>query len=353
MYESIKLDVALVRATYADTNGNATFEKEAVSLEMLAICQAVKNSGGKVILQVEKVVKEGTLDTRLIKIPGILVDAIVMANPENHMQTFATQYNPAMSGEIVIPVDTVKPMKFDIRKVICRRAAQELENGSITNLGIGMPEGVAKILAEEGQSKKITLTVESGPIGGIPTGGKDFGASINPDCIIEAPSQFDFYSGGGLDIAFLGLAQADRHGNVNVSKFGPKIAGCGGFIDITQNARKVVYCGTFTADGLDMGIVEGELSIKSEGEIHKFVSDVEHVTFNGKYASDKKQPVIYITERAVFKLASDGIQLVEIAPGVDLENDILAHMDFISEISENVKLMDEKLFRNQKMGLIV
>ena len=353
LYKSFKTDIALVRATYADTDGNATFEREVVSLETLAICQAVKNSGGKVILQVENVVKKGTLNTRLVKIPGFLVDAIVLASTENHMQTFGTQYNPAFSGEIVALMDNSKFLKLDVRKVICRRAAMELENGNVTNLGIGMPEGIAKVMAEEGQEDRIALTVESGPIGGVPASGNDFGASMNPVCILDSPSQFDFYSGGGLDIAFLGLAQTDRNGNVNVSKFGPKIAGCGGFIDITQNAKKVVYCGTFTAGGTEMEISNKQLNIISEGNVKKLVTDVDHITFSGNYAMEKGQTVLFITERAVFKLTDKGMILIEIAPGVDLERDILQNMAFKPGISQELKLMDEALFCENKMNLIL
>ncbi len=353
LYKRFPADIALVRATYADPDGNATFEREAVSLEMLAICQAVKNSGGKVILQVEEIVQKGTLDTRLVRIPGILVDAIVVAEPQNHMQTFGTQYNPAYSGEIRASAARVGRLKLNMRKVICRRAAMELKCGDVTNLGIGMPEGIAKVLAEEGLADSIVLTVESGPIGGVPGSGNDFGSSLNPDCILDAPSMFDFYDGGGLDMAFLGLAQADRHGNVNVSKFGPKIAGCGGFIDITQNAKKVVYCGTFTAGGLDVALSPEKIEITAEGRIPKFVEDVEQITFNGMYAAKKGQAVLYITERAVFELTSNGLMLMEIAPGMDLERDILSKMAFRPEISPDLKTMDAALFGEDPMGLVL
>lgn len=348
-YKSFPIDVALVRATYADTQGNCTFQKEGVSAETLSICQAARNSGGKVVVQVEDLVEYGALDTRLIRLPGIYVDAIVVAKPENHMQTFGTGYNPAFSGEVRVPVSSLKPLGLDERKIIARRAAMELEPNAITNLGIGMPEGVAAIAAEEGLEGMV-LTTEAGTIGGIPASGGDFGVTTNPDCILDQPYQFDFYDGGGLDVAFLGLAQTDALGNVNVSKFGPKIAGCGGFINITQNAKKVVYCGTFTAGGLRIGVEDGKLHILQEGKVKKFLEQVEQITFSGQYAAETGQPVLYITERAVFALTSEGVELKEIAPGVDLERDILAHMDF-KPIMRDVQLMDSRMFREEKVGM--
>ena len=349
LYKALPIDVAVIRATYADTNGNCTFQREGVSAETLAIAQAAKNSGGKVIVQVE-----GALDTRLVRLPGIYVDAIVAAEPENHMQTFGTGYNPAYCGEVRVPVSSLKPLALDQRKVVARRAAMELVPNelvpnAITNLGIGMPEGVAAVAAEEGLQGMV-LTTEAGTIGGIPAGGKDFGVTINPDCILDQPYQFDFYDGGGLDVAFLGLAQADRKGNINVSKFGPKIAGCGGFINITQNAKKVVYCGTFTAGGLKIGVADGELKILQEGRDKKFLESVEQVTFSGEYAVEKGQPVLYITERAVFALTPEGVELKEIAPGIDLQKDVLDQMDF-APIVRDVKTMDSRIFQAGPMGL--
>lgn len=348
-YKTRPIHVGVVRATYADTHGNCTFHKEGMSNEVLAIAQAAKNSGGKVIVQVERIVEYGSLNTQMVRLPGIYVDAVVVSSPENHMQTFGTQYNPAYSGEAKVPVASLEPLPLDERKVIARRAAQELVSNAITNLGIGMPEGVAVIAAEEGLSGMV-LTTEAGTIGGIPAGGKDFGVTTNPDCLVDQPYQFDFYDGGGLDVAFLGLAQMDGEGNVNVSKFGPKIAGCGGFINITQNAKKVVYCGTFTSGGLRLSIGDGKLSILQEGKVKKFLNMVEQVTFSGAYAREKGQPVLYVTERAVFELTDKGVALREIAPGVDMERDILALMDF-KPIIDEVKLMDERIFRPENMGL--
>ncbi len=348
-YPAFPIHVAVIRATYADTNGNCTFQREGTLADAIAMAQAAKNSGGHVIVQVEKIVDYKTLDTRLIKLPGIYVDALVLSKPENHMQTFATHYNPAFSGEVRVPVMALSPMKLDARKVVVRRAAMELTAGAVVNLGIGMPEGVAAVAAEEG-IQDIALTTEAGTNGGFPAGGGDFGATTNPDCILEQPSQFDFYDGGGLDLTFLGLAQTDAYGNVNVSKFGTKIAGCGGFINISQNAKKVVFCGTFTAGGLKVEISENGLKILQEGSAKKFLSQVEQITFSGRYAVRKGQTVLYITERAVFELTEEGMVLKEIAPGVDLEKDILEQMDF-KPIVRDVKWMDERVFKEEKMGI--
>lgn len=348
-YPSLPVDVAIIRATYADARGNCSFEREGVFGESVAIAQAARNSGGRVIVQVEKLVESGTLDVRKVRLPGIYVDAVVVAQPQNHMQSFAVAYDPALSGEIRVPVDSLKPLPMGIRKIIARRAAMELAPNMTVNLGIGMPEGVAAVAAEE-QLKEIVLTTEAGAVGGIPANGQSFGASANVDCLLDAPAQFDFYDGGGLDAAFLGLAQIDAAGNINVSKFGSRIAGCGGFINITQNAKKVIFCGTFTTGGLHVHVQDERLLIQQEGSVRKFVSEVEHITFSADYAVRQDQPVLYVTERAVFMLSAKGVELKEIAPGVDLQRDILDQMDFIP-IMNDVKTMDSRIFRIGKMDL--
>ena len=348
-YPAFPIDIAVIRATYADERGNCTFEREGVYAEALAQAQAAHNSGGRVIVQVEKVVSYGCLDARRIRLPGIYVDALVVARPENHMQTFGTQYDPAFSGEIRTPLNALSPLPMGARKIIARRAAMELTPCAVTNLGIGMPEGVASVAAEEGLESMV-LTTEVGAVGGVPAGGMDFGAATNVDCILEQPVQFDFYDGGGLDTAFLGLAQMDGDGNVNVSKFGPKIAGCGGFINITQNAKKVVYCGTFTAGGLEVSAADGTLKLLREGKVKKLVRQVEQVTFAGRYAIKHNQPVLYITERAVFALTPEGVALKEVAPGVDIQRDILDQMEFTPVITD-VTTMDSRIFREERMGL--
>ena len=350
-YKSFPVNYALIRATYCDEDGNAVMDKEAATLDSLAIAQAAKNSGGKVLLQVEKVVKNGTLDARKVKIPGIYVDAIVISRPENHWQTYQGHYNPAFSGECRVPVDSIEPMALNERKIICRRAAMELDPTAIINLGIGMPEGIANVANEEGMPG-LKLTVETGGIGGVPAAGTAFGAVTNPECIIDQPYQFDFYDGGGLDQAFLGLAECDKDGNINVSRFGPKIAGCGGFINITQTTPVVIYCGTFTSKGLKLDIQDGKLNIVQDGSIMKFKNNVEQVTFSAEFAKEHDQKVLYITERCVFELRKEGLTLTEIAPGVDLEKDVLAHMEFKPLIAEDLKLMDERLFKAEKMNIV-
>ena len=351
-YKTIPVDIALIRGTTADPAGNITMEKEALTLEVLAIAMAARNSGGRVIVQVERVADHQALSARDVQIPGILVDYVVVSEPENHWQTFDEKYNPSFSSEIKVPTELVPPMSMGVRKVIARRAAFELRRGDIVNLGIGMPEGVSNVVNEEGVLDQIVLTAEPGVIGGIPVGGLSFGAAINTEALIDQPYQFDFYDGGGLDIAFLGMAQVDKHGNVNVSKFGPKLAGAGGFINISQNAKTVVFVGTFTAGGLNVSIENGKLEIINEGKSKKFVhNEVEHITFSGKYSRKRGQRSIYVTERCVFTLTDDGMILTEIAPGIDLQKDILDQMGFEPIIREPLGVMNDIIFARGVMNL--
>lgn len=350
-YKTFPINVAILRGTTADLDGNVTMEKEALVLESLAIATAARNSGGLVIVQVERIAERHTLNSRMVRIPGIMVDCVVQSQPENHWQTFSEVYNPSFSGEVRIPNNAITPMELGVRKIIARRAALELTPGDVVNLGIGMPEGVANVANEEQILNHITLTAEPGVIGGIPAGGLNFGAAANTDALLDQPAQFDFYDGGGLDVAFLGLAQADAEGNLNVSKFGPKLAGAGGFINISQTAKKVVFVGTFTAGGLMIDFKDGRVKILKEGRVKKFLPKVEHVTFSGKHASKKGQQVYYVTERCVLKLVDQGLELIEIAPGVDLERDILAQMDFRPLIAGQPALMDERIFLPSPMGL--
>ncbi|MBR0719153.1 acyl CoA:acetate/3-ketoacid CoA transferase [Bradyrhizobium liaoningense] len=351
LYKTFPINVGIIRATTGDPDGNLSMEKEALTLEALAIAMAAHNSGGIVIAQVERVAESGSLNPRQVKIPGILVDCVVVAKPENHWQTFGTQYNAAFSGEIRVRAASLPAMPMSERKIIARRAAFELKANSVVNLGIGMPEGIASVANEERIIDLITLTAEPGVIGGIPASGIDFGAAINTQAVIDQPYQFDFYDGGGLDAAFLGLAQVDRTGNLNVSKFGPKLAGAGGFINISQNAKKVVFVGTFGAGKLRIGLDGGKLGIIEEAESRKFVDAVEHVTFSGAVASARGQSVLYVTERCVFALRPDGLELVEVAPGIDIERDILRLMDFKPLIPRDPLQMDARIFRDDLMDL--
>ncbi len=351
LYKTFPIQIGIIRATTADADGNLTMEREALTLESLSIATAVHNSGGIVIAQVERIAERGSLAPRQVKVPGVLVDCVVVAEPEHHWQTFNTRYSPGFSGEMRVPVNTLAPMELNARKVIARRAAMELHANSVVNLGIGMPEGIAAVASEERIVDLMTLTAEPGVVGGIPAGGLDFGAAINTQAVIDQPYQFDFYDGGGLDLAFLGLAQADAEGSLNVSKFGPRLAGAGGFINISQFAKRVVFVGTFNADGAKMVVEHGQLKIVQEGRTRKFVREVEHRTYSGRHAVQRGQQALYVTERCVLRLCKEGLELLEIAPGIDLERDVLAQMDFAPLMRAPPKSMDERLFAPGPMGL--
>ena len=349
-YKAFPIHVAVLRGTTADPSGNVTMEKEALTLDNLSLAMAAKNCKGFVIVQVERIAASGSLNPRHVRIPGALVDCVVVANAEHHAQTYATHYNGAFSGEFRAPLDRAVPMALDERKVIARRCAFELPMGGVVNLGIGMPEGVAAVAAEEKIFNFVTLTAEPGIIGGIPQSGLDFGAAINAEAIIDQNQMFDFYDGGGLDLACLGLAQADAAGNVNVSKFGDRLAGAGGFINISQNARRLVFCGTFTAGGLKTEVADGRLDIITEGRQSKFIDKVEQITFSGAFAREQHQSVLFVTERCVFSLGPAGLELVEVAPGIDIERDILARMSFRPLVTAP-RAMAAEIFLDQPMGL--
>jgi propionate CoA-transferase len=350
-YKVGPVHVALIRGTTADPAGNITMEKEALTLDNLAQAMAAKNCNGIVIAQVERIAAVDSLNPRHVKVPGVLVDCIVVAEkPEHHMMNCGVQYDPALAGEIRVPLESLAPMPLDERKIIARRAAFELPPNGIVNLGVGVPEGIAAVANEEKISQYVTLTSEAGTVGGVLASGTSFGGGVNADAILDQNQQFDFYDGGGLDMACLGMAECDERGNVNVSRFGSRLIGCGGFINISQNARSMVFAGTFTAGGLQVAVEDGKLRIVQEGKARKFVSKVKQVSFSGDYAVTRKQPVYFITERCVFRRGAKGLVLTEVAPGIDIERDILAQMDFRPVILDP-QPMPLRIFRDEPMDL--
>ncbi len=351
-YTATKIDIAFIRGTSADPNGNISLEKEALTLDNLAQAMAARNNGGIVIAQVERIVEAGSIKPKDVKVPGILVDCVVVAPPEYHRMNYGSQHNPALSGEIRVPVTSMAKMVLDERKIIARRAAFELPPNGVVNLGVGTPEGISAVANEEKITPYITLTTEAGAVGGVLASGSSFGSATNADSIIDQNQMFDFYDGGGLDMTCLGMAECDVEGNVNTSKFGGKLNGCGGFINISQNARSVVFAGTFTAGGLDVAIEDGKLKIIKEGRSRKFLKKVEQMTFSGTYARKRKQPVYYVTERCVFLLSQNGLQLIEVAPGIDIDRDILPLMDFAPIIDHKPLTMDKRIFIDEPMGII-
>lgn len=349
-YKAYPIDVALIKATYADTKGNISLEWEGIIGEQFQLAAAAHNNGGLVIVQVEKVVEYGTLKAKDVLIPHNLVDYVVVATPDKSLGDYnMPKHIPSIVGKQRIQLDSLDDIELNERKVCARRAMMELKVGDVVNLGVGMPELVASVCNEEGNIKDITMSIETGITGGVAQNGVAFGVAYNADSIIDDASMFDLYDGGVLDCAVLGLAEVDRYGNVNVSKFGKRVTGPGGFINITQNTHKIIFTGTFTSGGLEVKVGKGKLDIKEEGKKKKFVTDVQQITFSAQNAIKNKQEVFYVTERAVFELTSKGLRLIEIAPNVDLKKDILAHMEFKPIIAKNLKIMDEKIFKNNKM----
>lgn len=351
-YSATKIDIAFIRGTTADPFGNISMEKEALTLDNLAQAMAAHNNGGIVIAQVERIAAEGSIPTKDVKVPGILVDCIVVADPpEMHRMNYKVLHDTGLAGQIRVPVENMPKMPLDQRKIVARRAAFELPPNGVINLGVGAPDGVAAVANEEKVTPFITLTTEAGAIGGVLASGSSFGASANAHCLIDQNKMFDFYDGGGLDLTCLGMAECDEEGNVNTSCFGGKLNGGGGFINISQNSRAVVFAGTFTAGGLQVAIEDGNLKIVNEGRARKFVKKVEQETFSGPYAAQRHQPVIYVTERCVFQLTPDGLELIEVAPGIDIERDILAHMDFKPVIDKPIA-MEARIFKDEPMELL-
>jgi len=350
-YRAFPLNICFIRGTTADEKGNVSLEQEPAFLEVLPMAIATRNSGGIVIAQVKRLAQAGTLPAKIVKVPHTMVDYVVV-HP-GQWQSVESEYNPAFSGEVKVPAGSIPPMPLDERKVIARRAALEIAGlpRAVLNMGVGMPDGVALVAAEEGIADRITVTIEQGITGGIPAPGVVFGMSSNPEAIVDQGYQFDFYDGGGLDLTFLGLAEADERGNVNVSKFQGRMPGVGGFVNISQGAKAAVFLGTFTAGGLEVRVEDGRLSIVKEGRFKKFVPKVQQVTFSGELAAERGKRVMFITERAVLAITREGLVVTEIAPGVDLERDVLGQMAFRPRIAPDLKKMDTRIFRPEVMGL--
>ncbi len=346
-YKAFPIHVALLKGTYADEDGNISLEHEYVIGEQYNMALAAHNSGGKVIVQVEEVKPKHSLKAKDVSIHSSLVDYVVVEKPDlSNGEYNAPIYQPELAGEKRID-PKIDIRLLDERKICGRRSAMELKKGTVINLGVGVPDSVSNVALEEGFADQIYLSVEPGSTGGIPLSELCFGRTMNPDSIVSTAEQFDAYDGGILDMAIVGLAQVDQKGNVNVSKLGSKVPGPGGFIDITQNTNKVIFTGTFTAGNLEEQVKDGKLQIVQEGSMKKFVNQVDQITF----APSKSQQVLFVTERAVFELQNGFMVLTEIAPGVDLQKDILDQMDFVPKISKNLKLMDERIFLEEKMNL--
>lgn len=351
-YPSFPIHVALIRGTYADEDGNISMDHEALTGMEMEMAAAVHNSGGIVIAQVEDIVERGSIHPKKVRIHRALVDYVVKAEPERHRQGYATDaYRPELSGEVRRPTNALAPMAMGVRKIIARRGVLELRPDVVINLGIGIPSGVGSVANEEGIASRAILSLESGPMGGVPVEGVGFAAAVNPEAIDTICDTLDMYDGGLLDMTFLGAAEIDRNGNVNVSKFGTRCTGPGGFINISQSTPKVCFMCAFTAGKSDIAVEDGRLDIRTDGPGVKFIPQVQQISFSADYARKTGQEVLYITERAVFRLVEDGIQLTEIAPGVDLERDILGKMAFKPLIADDLKVMDTRIFQAGKMGL--
>lgn len=346
LYKSFPINVALIRATSADERGNLSVEREAVRMETLALAAAANNSGGIVIAQVERLVRAGTIHAQHVEVPGHLVDHVVVAaHPERtHQQTLGESFNASYSGEIRVPEGRMPELEFGLRKVIARRAAQELREGMVVNLGQGMPEGIGLVASELGMMQSLWTSFESGVIGGVPVKHVNFGVAINPMAIVRHDEQFMIYNGGGVDMSFLGFAEIDGHGSVNVSKFNGQVTGCGGFIDICMRTHTLVFCGQFDAGRAEIDIDDGQVRIRRHGSHRKFVTDVEQITFNGRAAVEAGRRILLVTERCVLQLQQDGWHLIEVAPGVRIQEDIIDQMSFSPHVG-TVTTMDANIFR--------
>lgn len=351
-FPNVYPQVAVIRGTTADEAGNISMEHEGAYLGNLDVALAARNSDGIVIAQVKRTTTFGSIPAQRAYIPSTLVDYVVV-DPDQ-MQATQTLYDPAISGEVRRPLGEFPPVPWSAEKVIARRAAMELAEGDAVNLGFGTSALVPGILLEEGLARAVTWTIEQGPVGGVPLTGFVFGCAANAEAILPSPYQFIYYQGAGEDLGMLSFMQVDQEGNVNVSRLASKphvTAGCGGFVDITSHARKLVFSGFFRAAGLELDIVRGRLKIRQEGRFAKFVPQVEHVTFSGRRARAQGQDVTYVTERCVIRLLDQGLTVTELAPGVDLERDVLAQAGIELRVAADLKAMDERLFREAPMGL--
>ena len=354
-YKEVPINTLVFRGSYADENGNISTAREAMVLEILPAVMAAKRWGGKVICQVEHIVQAGTIPPKEVVVPGVLVDAVVVADDPftEHRQTYSWYYDPSYSGEVRVPASASAPLPLTVRKAIGRRALMQLQPNSIINIGTGIPNDViGPIVAEENISDSVTVTVESGVYGGVPAASIDFGISRNAQALISHDRQFEYYTGVGIDFTFMGAGQMDRHGNVNVTRMGDRAPGAGGFIDITSTARNVVFCSTFTGGNLKVDFdTDTGLRIVQEGKFQKLVNDVQQISYNGKLAKQRGQNMWYVTERAVFKLEENGPVLIEIAEGIDLQKDVLDQMGFVPAIAEDLKRTPTWLYKEGACGL--
>ena len=349
LFHAFPIDVAVIRGTTADEDGNITMQGEAVMGEMLAMAMAARNSGGIVIAQVRELARRGTLPQRDVKVPAALVDHVYVV--PDQWQTYITQDSPYYAGRLRKPVTDDPPLPLDVRKIIARRSLLEFRPGFICNLGFGISQLIGRVAWEEGITDQLVLTVEQGIFGGVPVAGNEGGAGFNYQAMIDEPYMFDFYDGGGLDIASLSFAEIDQAGNVNVHAFEGRIRGPGGFPNISARTPRINFVGTLTAQGLRLGISDTGVKVEQEGSLHKFVPSVREISFNGHLARERGQQVRYITDRAVFELADDGLVLTELAPGIDLERDVLAQMGFRPRIADDCRTTDERVYAAGAMGL--
>ena len=351
IYKAIPINVAIIRGTTADATGNITMERESIYADNLIQAMAARASGGIVLAQVERIATDNSLRPRQVKIPGTLVDGLIIARPENHWMSYVTPYDPGCASEIKTAVE-LRPMAMDARKIVARRALLEVVPNQVVNLGVGLPEGVARVAEEEKLLDFITLTTAAGVHGGVEGAGADLGTARNYDAVLDLNQQFDFYNGGGLDVCFLGMGEVTAAGDVNVSRVGGALKGPGSFIDVSQSTRRVNLVGTFTAGGLEVAVADGRLTILREGRHRKFVPAVREVAFSGANAVARNQLVHYVTERCVFALSPDGLELVEVAPGVDVQTQILDQMGFRPIVRRPPRLMDPRIFRAGRMRLL-